>query len=120
MPPRQDGSPEADVLVGQKQAAASDCPQSAQLARLAMDPFRQQSSFNSPALKPILLLAGGALAVTTAASIWIYIQGTSELRAQAKAQSLYLYMEGANSTGGAANPADTHPADTAPKSKPAR
>ena len=63
-------------------------------------PLNQKSSSKLPALKPVVLLAAGALALTMAASIWIYVQGTHELRAQAKAQGIYLYVEGANASHG--------------------
>src|SRR5258705_6948342 len=49
-----------------------------------------------PAIRPVLLIAAAVLAITLAASLWIYRQGTRSLRVQAKVQGVYLYPDGAN------------------------
>src|SRR6185436_7300628 len=60
------------------------------------DTLSSESRPKLPTLKPVVLVAVVALALSMAASVWMYLRGTRELRIQARAHGVDLYLDGTN------------------------
>jgi len=62
-----------------------------------------------PAFQPVVLLSALVVALTVGAGIWIYLQGAKALRAQAQAQGMRIFVEGAQASKASPNATERSP-----------